>query len=81
MSGQVHNYCPPIAWLDRHSAEGGVSCEEIKRREREEGRRLSRTSYGMTLKDAAAIIARWAKEDAEKETARKAKGTVNVRAD
>lgn len=66
MSGQVHNYCPPLDWLDRHSAEGGVSCAEIKLREQEEGHRKSRANRCMPLEDAAAIIARWAKEDAEK---------------
>jgi hypothetical protein len=31
----VINYAPPIAWLDHHSAEGGVRCDELKRREDE----------------------------------------------
>ena len=31
----VINYAPPIAWLDRHSAEGGVRCDELKRLDNE----------------------------------------------
>lgn len=79
MSWPVHNYCPPLDWLDRHSAEGGISCAEIKLRELEEGSRQSRANRCMTLQEAAAIIARWDKEDAEKEAAKKAKGAVNGR--
>lgn len=34
-SAPVRNYAPPLAWLDRHSAEGGVRCDELKRRDDE----------------------------------------------
>ena len=66
MSARIQTNAPPLAWLQRHGAEGGVSCAELERREAEAGEKLSMTSYGMTLAEASAILARWAKEDADR---------------
>ena len=66
MSARIQTNAPPLAWLQRHSAESEMSCAELERREAEAGDRLSMTSCGMTLAEASAILARLAKEDAEK---------------